>query len=66
MIKYIICYLIFAIISQFLTYKFIKWIDKNERIKLRKWEDNYIDELIQHRKKLESLPKAEKMVKKHQ
>lgn len=65
MIKYVIFYLIFAIISQFITYKFIKWIDKRERIKLRKWEDNYIDELIAHREKLKNMQKAEEIVEKH-
>lgn len=65
MFIYIIFYLVFAIISQFITYKLIKWIDKKERIKLRKWEDSYIDELIAHREKLKNMPKAEEMVEKH-
>lgn len=65
MIKYAIFYLIFAIISQFITYKFIKWIDKHERIKLRKWEDDYIDELIAHREKLKNMQKAEEVAEKH-
>ena len=52
MIGKIIFYLVFAIVTQFLTYKFMKKIDKREREKLKKWEDDYIDELIEHRKQL--------------
>lgn len=59
MFSKIIFYLIFAVITQFLTYKLMKKIDKNEREKLKVWEDNYIDELIEHRKKLRDMPKFE-------
>lgn len=57
MIFKIIFYIFFAFITQFLTYKIMKKIDKRERQKLRVWEDNYIDELIDHRKELEKMPK---------
>lgn len=44
MIMKIIIYIIFAIITQYLTYKWVKRIDKKERKKLKKWEKNYISE----------------------
>ncbi len=59
MIFKIIFYIFFAFITQFFTYKIMKKIDKRERQKLRVWEDNYIDELIEHRKELEKMPKIE-------
>lgn len=55
----IIFYLIFALISNLIVYKIMKKIDKKERQKLKIWEDSYIDELIEHRKKLETMPSIE-------
>ena len=59
MLLEIIIYLIFALISNIVVYIVMKTIDKKEREKLKNWEDSYIDELIEHRKKLESMPKIE-------
>ncbi len=59
MFFYCVFYILFALISQFITYKIIKFIDKKERQKLKKWEDDYIDELIEHRKKLKDMKKTE-------
>lgn len=39
---YILCYIFIAIITQILTYKLIKHIDKKERKKLQVWEQDYI------------------------
>lgn len=41
MIMIIIC-IVFCILSEFLTYKFIKRIDKKERKKLQIWEDEFV------------------------
>ena len=41
MIKIIIC-IVFCALSEFLTYKFIKKIDKKERKKLQIWEDEFV------------------------
>lgn len=60
MIGKIIIYLVFAFVSQLITYKIMKKIDKKEREKLKKWEDDYIDELIEHRKQLENMEKPPK------
>lgn len=59
MFFYCIIYLIFALFTQFITYKIMKIIDKREREKVRKWEDKYIDELIAHRQKLKDMKRAE-------
>ena len=63
MIKDCIIYLVFAIVSQILIYMIMKKIDKREREKLKKWEDDYIDELIEHREKLKNMPKLEESEK---
>lgn len=42
---FILCYIFIAIITQILTYKLIRRIDKNERKKLQKWEKDYILEM---------------------
>lgn len=60
MLKLCIIYLVFAIVSQIVTYKIMREIDKRERKKLKKWEDDYIDELIAHRMKLKNMPSIEK------
>lgn len=60
MLKLCIIYLVFAIVSQIVTYKIMREIDKKERKKLKKWEDDYIDELITHRMKLKNMPSIEK------
>lgn len=39
---YIIFYLLFAIITQLMTYKWIRKIDKKERQELQEWETDYI------------------------
>ena len=44
MIMKIIIYIIFAIITQYFTYKWIRHVDVKERKKLKKWELNYISE----------------------
>lgn len=44
MVKIIIIVLL-VIITEFLTYKLIKWIDKKERKKLYEWELKYIVEI---------------------
>ena len=59
MIFKIIFYVFFAFLTQLVTYKIMKKIDKRERQKLKIWEDSYIDELIEHRKELENMPKIE-------
>lgn len=59
MFGFCIFYLLFAVISQFITYRIMKFIDKKERKKLRKWEDNYIDELIAHRQELKNMKRIE-------
>lgn len=59
MLKLCIIYLAFAIISQIVTYKIMREIDKKERKKLKKWEDDYIDELIAHRMKLKNMSSIE-------
>ena len=51
----VIIYIVFAIVTQFVTYKIMKTIDTKERKKLKKWEDDMIDELIEHRNKLETM-----------
>lgn len=50
-------YLIFAFVTQLITYKIMRRIDKKEREKLKKWEDETIDELIAHRMELKNMPK---------
>lgn len=42
--------LLFVMISEILTYKIIKWIDKRERKKLYQWELKYIQELEEIKK----------------
>lgn len=59
MLKLCLIYLVFAIVSQIITYKIMRKIDTKEREKLKKWEDDYIDELIAHRMQLKNLPKYE-------
>lgn len=44
MIIKIIIYIIFAVVTQKMTYKYIKRIDKKERKKLKNWEQHYIGE----------------------
>lgn len=48
--KTFILVLLFVMISEILTYKIIKWIDKRERKKLYKWELKYIQELEEIKK----------------
>lgn len=40
----LIIYLVTAV-SEYLTYKLIRRIDKKERIRLQKWENAYLEEL---------------------
>lgn len=40
---YIIIYIIFAILSQIITYKIVRNIDKKERKFLKQWEKDYIE-----------------------
>lgn len=40
---YVLFYLIFAVLTQFITYKWIKRIDMKERKFLKKWEKEYIE-----------------------
>lgn len=47
---YITFYIIFAVITQFLTYKWIRKVDHKEREKLQTWETDYViktNEMIQ-------------------
>ena len=47
---YITFYIIFAIITQFATYKWIRKVDHKEREKLQNWETDYViktNEMIQ-------------------
>ncbi len=55
----IIFYIFFAIITQILTYKLIKLIDKKERKKLQKWELNYIKNAEEIVEKLKDKKKEE-------
>lgn len=59
MLAKIIIYFVFAFVSQMITYKIMRKIDHREREKLKKWEDDYIDELIAHREKLKTMPKID-------
>lgn len=52
-------YLVFAVITQIVTYEIMRKIDRKERKKLKKWEDHTIDELIEHRQKLKNMPKID-------
>lgn len=52
-------YLVFAAITQIVTYEIMRKIDRKEREKLKKWEDHTIDELIEHRQKLKNMPKID-------
>lgn len=58
----IIFYLIFAIVSQIITYIIIRKIDLKERKKLKKWEDDTIDKLIAHRTKLKEQKRIEDVI----
>lgn len=49
--KYIIIYIFFAFFSQLIIYKWIKKIDKKERKKLQKWEQDYINKMVELREK---------------
>lgn len=40
---YVLFYLIFAVLTQFITYKWIKRIDMKERKFLKKWEKEYVE-----------------------
>lgn len=42
MITFLIC-IFFCFISEMLTYKFIRRIDKKERKKLQLWEDEFVN-----------------------
>lgn len=55
----IIFYMFFAIITQILTYKLIKLIDKKERKKLQKWELNYIKNTEEIVEKIKTQKKEE-------
>lgn len=66
MLAKILIYFVFAIVSQMITYKIIRRIDSKEREKLKKWEDDYIDELIAHREKLRNMPKIEDKIEDEQ
>lgn len=57
--RLIIFYIFFAIITQILTYKLIKLIDKKERKKLQKWELNYIKNAEEIVEKLKDKKKEE-------
>jgi len=54
--------IVYTFFCQFIVYKIMKIIDKKERQKLRIWEDELIDELIEHRKKLKDMPNIEEKV----
>lgn len=70
MIKYLL-WAIFAVVSEFLTYKFIKRLDQKERDKLQKKELAYIENLRKENadiislqeKELENLEKLKKIKK---
>lgn len=66
MLAKILIYFVFAFVSQLITYKIMRKIDSREREKLKKWEDDYIDELIVHREKLKNMPKIEEKVEEPQ
>lgn len=51
MIKYVLL-IIFIVVSEVLTYKYIKMIDKKQRKKLYDWELGYIEEISQLKKQL--------------
>lgn len=42
MLLYFILYFFFALFTQILTYKYIRFIDRKERKKLQKWEENFL------------------------
>lgn len=63
---YIIFYIIFAVITQYLTYKWIRKIDKKERAKLQSWETDYIiktNEMIKHFKEENKMKKEDEAAK---
>lgn len=62
MLAKILIYFVFAFVSQMITYKIMRKIDYKEREKLKKWEDDYIDELIAHREKLKNMPKIDEKI----
>ena len=43
-IKILVC-IVFCALSEFLTYKFIKRIDKKERRKLQLWETEFVEKM---------------------
>lgn len=55
-------YLVFAFVTQIITYEIMRKIDKKEREKLKNWEDQTIEELIEHRQKLKNMPKIEEKI----
>lgn len=44
----VIILIITSFLSQFLSYKIIKRIDKKQRLRLRKWESKYVEELTNY------------------
>lgn len=58
----IVFYLIFAVVSQVITYKIVRGIDKRERRFLKKWELEYINAYKEEWKKsyFEKLAEEEK------
>ena len=59
MIKYVLL-IIFIVVSEVLTYKYIKMIDKKQRKKLYDWELGYIEEISQLKKQLAEEKKGKK------
>lgn len=55
-IKILIC-IVFCVLSEFLTYKFIKRIDKKERRKLQRWEADFVEKM---KPKIEEIDKEYK------
>ena len=48
MIKWIIILVIFYFVEDLLTYKFIKHVDKKERIKLNKMEEEHVKFMLEN------------------
>lgn len=59
MIKYVLL-IIFIVVSEVLTYKYIKMIDKKQRKKLYDWELGYIEEISQLKRQLAEEKKGKK------
>ena len=47
----IITIVLVCITTDFLTYKFIRKLDKKERQKLQKWETDYLNKMLEKEKK---------------